>query len=252
MYKISFLIYSVILLSFFSVTAMAQVTDDVDDGTVIVNDPVQDTVVDDYVNYETSPIYGNSSSRGVSIFSVPGQASIGNNSVSRFSRYAFGVDGLPLIDPVRQENPLRYRRQLPVSSYGSRRNMPFAMATMLNTRVIGLRAGQANMSNVPNSQNDSNYGNQGAVTSNYYLTDTMLRIPQNIGGSSLLSYFRQSNPSRLLNQQRVILLGNRSGRLSYSKVSMKGSLLNRASRVNNNANTRRISNYSTSAILGGR
>lgn len=243
-----------VIIVFISISALSAVVQGQLAEDVVEDDLVNDIVVSDgsdvpnYVNYETSPIYGNSSSRGVSIFSVPGQASIGYSSVSRFSRYSTGWNSLILSDPVRQSNPLRYTTRLPVSGYGSRRNMPYSLATGISTRVGNLRASDmSKLSSVSLATQSESTVNTGR-NEDYYTTNSTLRIPSSVANSALYNQITRSNSSRMMNQKKVLLLSNRSGNLSFSKNDMKYSLQNRASRlsIKNNA----YSGYSTSAVLG--
>lgn len=211
--------------------------------------------VDDYIDYETSPIYGNSSSRGVSTFSVPGQAAVGSTSVSRFARYSTGLSNIMQPDPVRSRNPLAYSRRLPLSVYGAIPQMPDQVRTRINNRFT---AGKA--ISLGDLFKRANLKPELAATRSN--TAASASILENITGrakiysasyagqmrnNALLQQLNSSNAARLFNRKKVLLLGNRSGRLSYTKNDMGSSLLNRSSRVY--AGKKLSAEYNTSAIL---
>ncbi|MBN2841714.1 MAG: hypothetical protein JXM68_01405 [Sedimentisphaerales bacterium] len=232
-------------------------------GSLLAQEVVEDQdtpisePVDDYIDYETSPIYGNSSSRGVSYFSVPGQAAVGSTSVSRFARYSTGVSNLMQPDAVRSRNPLAYSRRLPLSVYGAIPQMPDQVRTRISSRFTATKAVSLNdlfkRANV-NPELGFAQKSSPAKAATEILENIMGRAKSysasyagQMQNNALLQQMNNSNVSRLFDRKKVLLLGNRSGRLSYTNNDMRSSLLNRTSRVY--AGKKLSAEYNTSAIL---
>lgn len=224
-------------------------------GLVIAQDSGNTEVVDT-TDYETSPIYGNSSSRGVSTFNVPGQISIGSNSVSRFATYSTDINDLPPIQPVQSRNPLEYTARLPLATYNAIPEMPHQVVTRLNSRmmagkVTSLESFFDNQKGISMNDNMSEAGRNRKTRS---IMDQLtarddfysLRFLAAVADNPVLKSMKTSNVSEMFNRKKVLLLSNRAGRMGYSRTDMSRSLLNRAGRINRG---KLSSEYNTSAIL---
>ncbi len=240
-------------LSLCSSMLYAQLAEDVVDDTT--TDPVivdTDTDAVSTVNYENNPVYGNSSSRGVSVFSVPGQATTGSSSVNRFAIYSTGLNRLILSDPVYSRNPLAYSRQLPVSGVGSVKAMPYQLLTKIRTQMPSVRASdmtKLQLAGFKDLAGVSIYRNESDSIEDMF-RESSLVIPRRSISNPLYKMILQNNASKLSSKKKVLLLGKRGGRLSFQRNSMKRSLVNRYSRVTGVSKLNSLLN--TSAVLGGK
>ena len=202
-----------------------------------------------------NPIHGNNSSRGVTNFDVPGEVSIGSSRVNSFRAFSTGVDRLRPRNSVRSANPFNYSNRatsaLPKSGYGSVRRMSGQVnARIGSTRAITrVNASPSFGGAYANSKNQFSAGTSSRYTGYNNFNKFPLRV--NKTSNPALKQLTSNNSSMLADRYKRLLQGNRKGRLSYSKVSMNRSLLNRKTRISGGSKLS-SSKYSTSSILSNR
>ncbi len=204
---------------------------------------------------ESNPIYGNSSTRGVTRFDVPGKASIGYSDISSFSRYSTGVNRLRQPRALYSGNPLSYNNkasnQMPKSGYGSFRKRSGMVNARMNSLKVRSKLGSYNSRSNMSLSTSNDQQNPG--TSTRYAGYNYDRFPLRIKRTSnqALKQLISGNSTMLTDRYKRLLQGNRRGRLSYSKVSMNRSILNKKTRVNGGS-ILSTTKYSTSSILSNR
>ena len=202
---------------------------------------------------QSNPIYGSSSSRGVSVFDVPHQASIGSTEVKRFSRFSTGTDRFRPRDAIRTPNPLRFYNRasnsLPKATYHGVKRMEGqvrsrAASTRYSARVNPsyMRPGSNSM---PDFTSDSTYN---YASKNDLSTRYPLRISKS--PNQMLKKLRSSSSLMAVDKNIRLLQGNRRGRLSYSKVGIDRSILNRKNKITSSRLS--TNKYLTSSILSNR
>ena len=206
------------------------------------------------ISAQTNPVYGSSSSRGVSEFTVPGKASIGYSEVSRFEKYSTGVDRFRPRSAIVSPNPLRFSNQatnsMPKSSYGSVKRMTGQVHSRISSPIVRSRVSQNGLSNNYNQNSSLSVG----TTKQYYRESSFSsRFPLRIrrSSNSALKSLTSTNASILADRNKRLLQGNKRGRLSYSKIDIKRSILNRNSKINS-VSKLSTAKYTTSSILNNR
>ncbi len=223
------------------------------EDTDTATDTTTDTVVESQ-DYATSPVFGSSSSRGVSIFSVPGRASIGSTEVRRFAYYATGLDRVRSPRTIYQANPLAYQKRLPISGTGAIPTLNDMVRSRLNEKVTDLKADayfrdSLHSKSLYSSGQNSGRPDDGKIQSwllgkgGFY----SLRIPKSTKSNALLKQLESDNYNGLSSKNKNLLLDGRSGRLSYSRNTIDKSLANKAGNI---YGKRLLNDISISSLLG--